>query len=134
MTHPRSIRLAILRRCRPDIAHVQDWLDDEREYAENKWAPGEVDDSLSAERYAEFVEQYLSRALVLTLENPLGRQALGKALRTAMAMTESVVRTYGPLPPGGLPSGQLTIEKDITMSDQTIPRPVAILQDHSSGG
>jgi hypothetical protein len=118
MTHPRSIRLAILRRCRPDIAHVQDWLDDEREYAENKWAPGEVDDSLSSERYAEFVEQYLSRALVLTLENPLGRQA----------------RTYGPLPPGGLPSGQLTIEKDITMSDQTIPRPVAILQDHSSGG
>jgi hypothetical protein len=74
MTHPRSIRLAILRRCRPDIAHVQDWLDDEREYAENKWAPGEVDDSLSSERYAEFVEQYLSRALVLTLENPLGRR------------------------------------------------------------
>lgn len=106
MTHPRSIRLALLRKERPDIAGVQDWLDDERAYAEGKWPTGQVDDSISPERYKEWVEQYMSRALVLGLDNPLGRQALAKSLRTLLAWTESTVRTRGPLPPGGLPSGE----------------------------
>lgn len=111
MSHPRSIRLALLRRERPDIAEVQDWLDDERTYAEGKWPTGQVDDSISPERYKEWVEQYMSRALVLGLNNPLGRQALAKALRTLMARTESTVRTQGRLPAGGLPSGQVAAER-----------------------
>ena len=106
--HPRSLRLAMLRRERPEVAQVADWLEDERVYAEGKWPTGTVDDSISPERYVEWVEQYMSRALVLGLGNPLGRQALAKALRTLLAFVESTVRTRGPLPAGGLPSGEVS--------------------------
>lgn len=105
--HPRSLRLALLRKERPDIAQVADWLEAEREYAEGKWTPETVDNSITPERYKEWVEQYMSRAIVLGLDNPLGRQALAKALRTLQGWVESTVRTQGPLPPGGLPSGEI---------------------------
>ncbi len=49
----------------------------------------------------------MSRAVVLGLDNPLGRQGLAKALRTLLAWTESTVRTCGPLPAGGRPSGEI---------------------------
>ncbi len=112
MTHPRSIGLALLRKERPDVAHVQDWLDKERGYAEGKWPTGTVDDTITDLRYVEWVEQYLSRSLVLGLETPLGRQALGKALRTLLAFTESTVRTRGPLPMGGVASGEVILTPD----------------------
>lgn len=114
MTHPRSIRLAILRRERPDIAQVSDWLDDERGYAEAKWPTGTVDNSITPDRYKEWVEQYMSRALVLGLDTSLGRQALAKSLRTLLAWVESTVRTFGSLPPGGLPSGELVNHPEST--------------------
>lgn len=108
---PRSLRLRMLRHERPDVAQVADWLEDERVYAEGKWPTGTVDDTISDEEYVKWVEQYMSRALVLGLANPLGRQALGKALRTLLAFTESAVRTRGVLPSGGLPSGSLAGEE-----------------------
>ncbi len=49
--HPSSLRLRMLRRARPEVAHVADWLEAEREYAESKWPPGHVDDSISPARY-----------------------------------------------------------------------------------
>jgi hypothetical protein len=94
---------------RPDISEVERWLDEERGYAEGKWAPGEVDDTITPERYAEWVNQYMSRALVLAQDgwNPLARQALAKSLRTMLAFNESMVRRFGPLPRGGVPSGEI---------------------------
>jgi hypothetical protein len=92
---------------RPDIIEVAAWLEGERAYAEGKWAPGYVDDSITAEEYEGWVMQYLHRAIVLGVENPLGKQALAKALRTCLAFTESVVRRFGPLPDPGVPSGEI---------------------------
>jgi hypothetical protein len=92
---------------RPEIAHVQAWLNGERAYAEGKWPTGHVDETITPDRYKEWVEQYMHRALVLGLDNPLGRQAQAKALRTLLAYTESVVRRFGPLPAAGVPSGEL---------------------------
>lgn len=82
------------------------WLEDERAYAEAKWPP-EAHDDLPPEETRAWVEQYLHRAMVLGVDVPLGRQALAKALRTLQAFTESVVRRYGPLPPAGVPSGDV---------------------------
>jgi hypothetical protein len=93
---------------RPEIAHVLAWLEGERAYAEGKWKPGHVDVEITPARYKQWVEQYLHRALLLGLENPLGRQALAKALRTALAFTESVVRRYGDIPAPGVPSGEVS--------------------------
>jgi hypothetical protein len=88
--------------------HVREWLDGEREYAQTKWPTGHVDVEITPARYKEWCEQYLHRALLLGLENPLGRQALAKALRTALAFTESVVRRYGDIPAPGVPSGEVS--------------------------
>ena len=85
------------------VAH---WLQAEREYAESKWPPDAVDD-IPSEEYEQWVNQYLHRAIVLGVRNPLGRQALAKALRTLQALTESVVRQHGELPMAGLPSGDI---------------------------
>lgn len=87
--------------------HVGDWLAGERFYAESKWPPGHVDETITPEAYKAWVEQYMHRALILGLENPLGRQALAKACRTLIAFTESTVRRHGPIPPPGVPSGEL---------------------------
>lgn len=87
-------------------AHVENWLKTERPYAEGKW-PTEETDKLSPEEYETWVSQYIHRAVVLGVENPLGRQALGKALRTLQAIVESVVRQHGELPMGGYPSGEV---------------------------
>lgn len=87
--------------------HVQAWLDGERGYAERKWTPG-MTDEIPPDDYKRWVGQYMHRATVLGLDNPLGRQALAKALRTLLAFTESTVRQYGQLPPPGVPSGEVT--------------------------
>lgn len=50
-------------------------------------------------------QNYLSRALTLGLENPLGRQALLKYASTAVALAASSIRLYGESPVPGVPSG-----------------------------
>lgn len=85
------------------VAH---WLEAERDYAEHKWTPQQTDE-LTADQYEQWVGNYLHRAIVLGVENPLGRQALAKALRTLQAITESVVRKHGELPMAGVPSGEI---------------------------
>lgn len=108
--HPRSISLALLRRSRPWVAHVADWLEGERAYVEAKFPAGSAphEDASDPQKVVDFINQYLSRALVLGLENPLGRQALAKAARITVGFTETVVRDIGPIPPSGSPSGQLS--------------------------
>ena len=91
---------------RPEIEHVKAWLDGERAYAEAKWEPEKVD-AITPEEYEGWVMQYLHRAIVLGVENPNGKQALGKALRTLTGMTESIVRRHGDLPAPGVPSGEI---------------------------
>ena len=85
------------------VAH---WLDAERAYAEAKW-PTQVTDQLAPEEYEPWVCQYIHRAVILGVGNPLGRQAMAKALRTLLALTESVVRKHGELPMAGVPSGEI---------------------------
>lgn len=96
-------------RMRQDIEEVSNWLDNERAYAEGKW-PLEIVDEMDQDSYTVWVNQYLHRAKVLGWDTPNGRQALCKALRTLLAMTESNVRRFGALPPGGVPSGQINDE------------------------
>ena len=93
---------------RPEIDQVKDWLDAERAYAEAKWPTDHVDVEIDPERYKEWVDQYMHRALVLGVDSPLGRQALAKSLRTLTAFTESMVRRFGPLPAAGVPSGEVS--------------------------
>jgi len=89
---------------RTDIHEVRVWLQNERRYAEAKWRPAKVDE-FTAEQYKDWVLQYLHRATILGVDQPNGRQALLKALRTLQAMCESNVRRYGPLMEAGVPSG-----------------------------
>jgi len=58
--------------------------------------------------WADEVMNYVHRANVLGLDNPLGRQAIAKGFAVYEAMLESVERVYGPLPEPGVPSGVLT--------------------------
>lgn len=59
------------------------------------------------ERWHDQISMYLHRADLLGLTSPLGRQAAAKAVATAHGMLESIVRVYGDLPPGGVPSGEI---------------------------
>lgn len=101
-------------------AHVVEWLETEYQYAIHKWPPNSTDlilvghldapelDGVGPQsEYRKWVNQYLHRAHILGLDNPLGRQALAKGLRTLMACTETAVRLYGQLPPAGVSSGHL---------------------------
>lgn len=101
--------------------HVAAWLEAEYEYATGKWPETTTDLILvghhdepdlngvgPGSEYRRWVLQYMHRAHVLGLDNPLGRQALAKALRTLMACTETTVRLYGPIPPAGVSSGNLS--------------------------
>jgi hypothetical protein len=93
------------------IDHVQAWLDAERAYGETKFPLTQNDEMLRRSglgrdgEWMGFILNYLLRASVLGPDNPLGRQALAKALRTTLALTETVVRLHGPLPDPGVPSG-----------------------------
>jgi hypothetical protein len=52
------------------------------------------------------LDRYFGRARELGLETSGGRQALAKFVATAIALLESAVRLYGPLPSPGVPLGQ----------------------------
>lgn len=94
---------------------VEEWLNKELLYARGKWSI-DAHDALTAgfdpdhwmdSVWVRDINMYLHRAGVLGLDNPLGRQALGKALTTVFMCVESVQRHYGPLPSPGVSSGAL---------------------------
>lgn len=98
---------------------VHDWICDERkQYADSKW-PAENEDAVTREtiganrphddplHWRFWLEQYLSRSLLLGWDTPNGRQALGKYATTVVQMLESVRRVCGELPAPGHPSGEI---------------------------
>jgi len=93
-------------------SQVFEWLIREREYQVQKFGT-ELDDEHTREGLGEAswwwrqLTTYYHRAHVLTLETPVGRQALAKFTATACGLLESVVRRFGPLPPPGVSSGEL---------------------------
>lgn len=91
------------------IEEVYDWISDEHEYARAKW-PIETHNERVKDLDGPWrtdVGMYLHRAKILGLDNPLGRQAMGKALMTLHHYTEAMVREFGPMPPAGVPSGEM---------------------------
>lgn len=88
------------------------WLQDERAYQIGKFGI-ELDDQHTTEGigkdswWQNQIGMYMHRANLLTLDNPLGRQALAKAVATACGMLESAIRTYGDLPAPGVSSGNV---------------------------
>lgn len=97
--------------------NVGDWIQVERrDYADKKWtAEGRYKYDLHMQSFGlaeespwmDYLMQYLKRAQVLGVDNPLGRQAFGKFVVTALACFESMVRVYGKPPRGGVPSGEV---------------------------
>mgnify|MGYP001069442799 CR=1 FL=1 len=94
-------------------ATLLEWLIDEVNYADEKRPDRTNDDAALREAAPGLVSpwemdvlMYLQRSRVLGYDNPLGRQALGKALSTLFAMVKGVAREFGELPPAGLPSGR----------------------------
>lgn len=81
------------------------WIDAEHRMYEDKKFATDVDDKRSGDEWREIVYKYLYRATVLGLDNPLGRQAVGKAATTNVAYLESLLRVYGSLPAPGFTSG-----------------------------
>lgn len=87
------------------------WVTEERAgHAGAKW-PAEHQDAITRGEndipWRRWLLQYLDRALLLGLDTPNGKQALGKFVVTAVAMLESVERVHGPLPAPGHPSGEI---------------------------
>lgn len=95
----------------PERKQSMDWLNAEFSYAEGKW-PKEQHDGITVRegttgRWMTDIDMYLHRANVLGLGTPRGRQAAAKAMATCHTMMESIIRVYGPLPKGGLTSGDI---------------------------
>lgn len=85
-----------------------DWIEVEhRMYEDVKFPDHELDDSKLPDQWAQAINMYLHRAQTLGLDNPLGRQAAGKAATTAVAFLESIFRQYGQIPVPGFPSGEV---------------------------
>lgn len=94
-----------------------DWLVRERSYQVRKFGT-DLDDKHTIEGLTEDgwwwrqLTSYYHRSKVLTLDTPVGRQALAKFVATACGLLESVVRTHGPLPLPGVPSGEVKLADD----------------------
>jgi hypothetical protein len=82
-----------------------DWVEAEHAAYEGDKFDREEDDLKTAKEWSLRVDNYLVRAEVLGLDNPLGRQAVGKAATTAVAYLESMFRRFGGLPSPGFTSG-----------------------------
>lgn len=90
------------------------WLLEEWEYVEAKF--GDVSDRANdgllmagdegVEWWARQVGQYYDRAKLFGVNTPRGRQAMAKAMATAIAACAAAVRVHGDLPIGGTPSGE----------------------------
>ena len=92
----------------PDNLYWQaavDWVAIEHQIYEGPKFDTRQDDEMSTEDWTAAVIKYLDRARVLGLDNPLGRQAVGKSATTSIAFFETVIRTYGSVPVPGFPSG-----------------------------
>jgi len=97
------------------LDYVEDWLDDElRNYVYEKF--NEIQDREHVRHFSEAevgqdtwwdiqLHQYLDRAKLIELNNPNGRQALGKFVATAIGMLVAAVDEYGELPRAGVSSG-----------------------------
>jgi hypothetical protein len=89
-----------------------EWLAGERRYQVEKFGT-ELDDEHTRQGlgdetwWRQQLLNYLHRAHVLGLELPVGRQAAAKFTATACGLLESLIRVHGPLPPPGVPSGEL---------------------------
>lgn len=93
-----------------------DWLIRERRYQVKKFGIA-TDDAHTGEGLADDswwwrqLTTYFHRSRVLGVDGPVGRQALAKFVATACALLESVIRVHGPLPPPGVPSGEINREE-----------------------
>lgn len=90
------------------------WLNEEWIYADTKFDDQrKTHDAYMQEEsprggwWENQVYQYLSRASVLGMDNPLGRQALIKMLAAMTGMIESMIRVHGLPPKPGVPSGEV---------------------------
>ena len=84
-----------------------DWVLAEHQAYESKKFDRPADDLKVADDWEERITMYLHRAKTLGLDNPLGRQAVGKAATTAVAYLESVMRAHESVPAPGFPSGEI---------------------------
>lgn len=93
-------------------AKTFEWLTHERRYQVTKFGLAR-DDAHTKQGvgdgswWRQQLFNYLHRAHVLGLDNPLGRQAVAKFTATACGLLESVIRVEGDLPAPGVPSGEL---------------------------
>lgn len=116
MTTPYEI--AFVTAPKPERAHLLLWLEKEWQYADGKFEEGrpEHDEEMRQTGVSQDgfwfnqVFQYARRAEILGLENPNGRQAIAKMWAAMGGLVESVIRVYGPLPPAGVPSGEIVKE------------------------
>jgi len=105
---------ALIREPNPNSAAAEAfaWLVAERHYQVGKFG-FEMDDvhtrvGLDEDSWWwQQLTNYIHRANVLGLDNPLGRQALAKFAATACGLLESAIRIYGSLPSPGVPSGEV---------------------------
>lgn len=93
-------------------AALQFWISTERrEYADVKYPDKDVYDEKMRQQgiawWMDFMPNYLSRAEILGLDTPQGRQALGKLITTAMDCLESAIRVHGEMPRPGVTSGEI---------------------------
>jgi hypothetical protein len=65
-----------------------------------------IDDEKTANDWYLRIDNYLKRAEILGLDNPLGRQAVAKAATTAVAYLESMFRRFDSVPSPGFTSGE----------------------------
>lgn len=94
----------------PERKEMLEWLKKEFPYADGKFKDGldrNLDDRQSFEDRIDWILNYAGRAKQFHPSTPQGRQALAKLACAFVRLTESSIRLYGPLPKGGLPSGEL---------------------------
>jgi hypothetical protein len=96
--------------------HVRKWIEQERaHYADTKYKDGEPNramliDATETEGFSEdgkwmgFLGNYIRRAQLFGIDTLQGRQALGKAIATAMHCLETSVMVYGDMPQPGMSS------------------------------
>lgn len=99
--------------------NIQQWIAHERiQYADKKYdRNGEVWHRLLLDmanyglaeegEWWGFITNYLKRAHLLGLDNPSGRQALGKLIVTLLSCMDAAIEVSGDLPRPGVPSGQI---------------------------
>lgn len=90
------------------IDEIFAWLRAERDYQAGKfdYAKQVEKEGHDPDYWENQVGMYLRRAAILGYDTPLGRQAMMKAVATAIGMAEAVTEAHGDPPPPGVPSGE----------------------------